>query len=74
MRNRDDLKEKESAVATACRHYWYIEAADGPTSIGICRICGEKKEFHNSWSGSGYMGKDSQVLALASMLDDEEEE
>jgi hypothetical protein len=75
MRNRNNLKEKKSAAATACRHYWYIEAADGPISRGICKICGEEKEFYNSWSGSGYMGKDAQnVFNLPNMLDGEEEE
>ncbi len=30
-----------------CGHYWEINAAEGPVSLGICRYCGEKREFHN---------------------------
>lgn len=30
-----------------CRHHWLIQAADGPVSVGICRICGETREFQN---------------------------
>ena len=74
MRNRSDLKEKKSAATTDCRHYWVIEAADGPVSRGVCRFCGEEKEFQNSWIGSSYMGKDAKVFDLPDMLDSEEEE
>ena len=30
-----------------CQHYWLIQAADGPVSVGSCRICGETREFNN---------------------------
>lgn len=30
-----------------CEHHWEIELANGPMSLGVCRVCGEKKEFHN---------------------------
>ena len=30
-----------------CRHHWLIQAADGPVSVGFCRICGETREFQN---------------------------
>ena len=74
MRDRNEDKEKKSAVTTACRHYWSIESADGPTSRGICRVCGEEKEFLNSWSDANYKGKDPRVLDLPNMLKDEEKE
>ena len=31
-----------------CHHYWIIESADGPTSMGLCKFCGAEKEFFNS--------------------------
>ena len=34
-------------VAT-CAHYWLIGIADGPVSIGTCKLCGAVKEFKNS--------------------------
>ena len=74
MRNRSSVSEKPAAVKVACRHYWVIESASGPTSKGVCKFCGEIREFQNSWIGSNYMGKDARVLNLPNMLDEEEEE
>lgn len=31
-----------------CSHWWIIEPANGPTSRGKCRLCGEEKDFYNS--------------------------
>jgi len=74
MRNRNNMKEKPPAVTTTCRHYWVIEAADGPTSRGVCKFCGEARVFNNSWTNSGYGGKDARVFDLPNLLDIEEEE
>lgn len=74
MRNRSNLKEKQSAGKAACRHYWIIESAGGPTSRGVCKICGEEREFHNSWTDASYGGKDARVFDLPNMLESEEEE
>ena len=30
-----------------CRHYWVIEAADGPISRGVCQRCHVIGEFKN---------------------------
>ena len=30
-----------------CVHNYRIQPADGPTSMGTCRNCGETKEFQN---------------------------
>ena len=32
---------------TVCCHHWVIEAPDGPSSHGRCRLCGQMKEFKN---------------------------
>ena len=49
---RYKLKEKEATrklkVKVGCRHCWIIESADGPTSRGVCKLCGAEKEFLNS--------------------------
>ena len=29
-------------------HHWIIESAAGPTSPGVCRLCGAEKEFINT--------------------------
>jgi len=37
-----------------CPHYWIIESPKGPTSKGVCKFCGEEREFDSfgpdSWS------------------------
>ncbi len=30
-----------------CCHYWVIESPSGPTSKGICKLCGCESEFIN---------------------------
>lgn len=35
-----------------CPHYWVIRPPEGPTSIGICRLCGAKREFENSYKAA----------------------
>ena len=46
------LKEKpqpeEALEDNGCQHYWLIEAANGPSSMGTCRYCGQQREFYNS--------------------------
>ena len=32
-----------------CRHYWMIGTANGATCKGICKFCGEEKEFASSF-------------------------
>ena len=34
-------------VVVVCQHHWLIKAADGPTSPGVCQVCGETKDFKN---------------------------
>ena len=47
MRQRVKDKGEESKKTNGCAHFWVIESADGPTSQGICKYCGEKKGFIN---------------------------
>ena len=42
----------------SCEHYWIIESPDGPTSAGVCKVCGETRDFANylessAWSSAG---------------------
>jgi len=61
-----------------CKHYWIIESPKGPTSRGVCKYCGAKKEFsnytpHSSWdedrstpnelAGSTPLGSDNKSNA-----------
>ena len=35
-------------IASNCAHHWVIAASNGPTSEGVCKRCGERREFTNS--------------------------
>ncbi len=32
---------------TECRHHWLIEAPNGMTSPGRCKVCGAERDFNN---------------------------
>ena len=38
----------------ACLHHWVIDRPAGPTSMGQCQGCGERREFHNFVEGSSW--------------------
>jgi hypothetical protein len=54
-----------------CNHYWIIESPRGPTSSGICKFCGTRKEFDNWGPDSFRYGDMSEVLAprVSEMID-----
>ena len=35
-------------TTTQCPHHWIIETSHGSTSKGVCRLCGEERDFANS--------------------------
>ena len=37
-----------------CQHRWLIASPNGPSSIGLCQLCGERKEFMNYIEGSAW--------------------
>lgn len=41
-------------------HYWNIATPTGPISIGVCRCCGEKKNFYN-YINVGFNDRESSV-------------
>jgi hypothetical protein len=48
--------ERPEVEAPQCRHHWLIESPHGATSVGVCKICGEEREFRNSASDSLWEG------------------
>ena len=64
-----------------CRHYWIIDMPGGPTSRGVCDLCGAERRFSNYLEKSGWETGDpaiketesSRLLAAAASdeLDDE---
>ena len=39
--------------AKTCTHVWQIDPPNGPTSEGMCRLCGETRRFNNYLPGTG---------------------
>lgn len=39
---------REYRPVEICHHFWIIESANGPKSRGICKYCGEKRDFLNT--------------------------
>lgn len=51
------LRERQKTeTKPKCTHYWVIESPQGPTSRGVCKLCGAVSEFSNyvpypTWEG-----------------------
>ena len=50
MRRKVKAKERneEYVAREQCSHYWIIEMASGPKSRGVCKYCGESRDFMNA--------------------------
>ncbi len=58
-----EVNEKEVGQ-DECQHYWIIESANGPTSRGVCRICGAEREFSNSFPDFAALARGSRPHEL----------
>lgn len=71
------VQERETPAVAECRHHWLIESPHGATSWGMCKLCGERREFSNSasdaiWDGEGVLsGRDSPGPLIKSIVEDE---
>lgn len=52
---------EENQALSECSHHWVIESPNGPTSQGVCKLCGEHSEFKNSIPGTGWDRGNSQA-------------
>ena len=41
------LSLDETQDQSGCEHHWVLAAPNGPTSKGVCRSCGEERDFRN---------------------------
>ena len=57
-------------VDNQCAHHWLIETSQGSMSEGVCRLCGEKREFHNSLEAFSWVtqAKKARQAKAASLL------
>ena len=47
------MEDAELIPASVCKHHWLIDAPQGATSTGVCKLCGEVREFCNSLAAMG---------------------
>lgn len=56
---------------SACRHHWLIEPANGPTSRGRCRLCGDERDFRNSHGGDWLVASKADAALIARLKREE---
>jgi hypothetical protein len=69
MKQKAKEKLTEHPSAGGCNHYWIIDVANGPTSLGKCKYCGEVREFYNAFPGFNPLKKNKNVLHLPRLSD-----
>jgi hypothetical protein len=70
MRQRVKTNERveEKTEKQACHHFWVIEVANGPGSIGTCKYCGETKEFFNAFPTFNPLKKNGNPFKLPKLI------
>jgi hypothetical protein len=78
---RTDMDEHEAGYETPgsiaedrCSHHWLIEPPKGPTSMGVCKLCGARKEFDNQLKLRNSIEASSQSLEATTPQEECEEE
>ncbi len=68
MKDKNKVKVEDipeiKADDRSCHHFWVIEVANGPKSIGKCKVCGQSKEFFNAFPDFNPMRRRSSPLDL----------
>jgi hypothetical protein len=54
-----------SAAAPDHFHRWLIDEPNGPTSRGVCKVCGTTKEFKNWLSDGDFITNEEHRSAAA---------
>ena len=53
----EHLPEVLPAEAPLCVHHWMLGAPVGGVTSGLCRVCGEVKEFTEGRAAHPYIGR-----------------
>ena len=64
MRTKVRTAPQEPIDKSGCRHHWVIETPKGPTSKGVCKLCGAEKEFQNFMPELTWDGDQSSLFGL----------
>ena len=62
MSNKLKEAPEKQIEGNGCQHYWLIEDARGSTSRGVCKLCGEEREFYNSWPAVDVLKKSKDIF------------
>lgn len=69
-KEREEVKVLEEDLSEDnCPHFWDIEAANGPSSLGTCRHCGKTREFFNAFPTFNPLKRRNSPLDLPKMPD-----
>jgi len=64
VENKPEIKVEDRPEEQLCHHYWVIEVANGPKSVGKCKNCGETREFFNAFPSFNPMRRKGSPLDL----------
>jgi len=67
MRHKIKERTQDYVAENQCHHYWVIEVANGPKSRGVCRFCGETRDFFNSVPDFSVLKRHGSPLDLPEM-------
>ena len=67
VKEKETEKQQTETSAETCGHYWVIEVANGPTSMGECKYCGAKKEFYNAFPDFNPLRRSTNPMNLPEM-------
>jgi hypothetical protein len=43
----EEIESTETRTEPTCVHHWIIDSPAGASSMGVCKVCGERREFQN---------------------------
>lgn len=67
-RSINAVAERPEATET-CRHHWIIETPNGPFSRGVCKLCGEERDFENLYYGYSQVNEPVKPSSLYGLVD-----
>jgi hypothetical protein len=70
---KEELLEEDNSE-DGCPHFWDIESANGPSSQGVCRRCGETRDFYNAFPEFNPLRRKNNPLDLPKISDVEVDE
>ncbi|KKN04544.1 hypothetical protein LCGC14_1096250 [marine sediment metagenome] len=56
-------------VLAVCQHHWVIESANGPSSKGHCKLCGDSRAFSNSMPMESWERKSTAIGRELALMD-----